>query len=401
MGKEIKWIRNNLPKSLIPNIDKVITNEDTRKSKKFHESIPGYKPTPVANLSNLAEYLGVKQIYVKDESYRFGLNAFKVLGASYAMAKYMAQRLNKNIEELSFEYLTGEEVRKQLGEITFYSATDGNHGRAVAWMAKQLGQKAVIYMPKGSSETRLNNILAVGAQASITEMNYDEAVRYAKDQADLNNGVVIQDTAWEGYEEIPVWIMQGYSTLAAEVLEQINEKITHVFLQAGVGSFASGIQGYLTSLYGEDAPVVVIVESDKADCYYQSAAAGDGTAHFVTGDMLTLMAGLACGEPNTVSFEIIKTHSKFFASCPDWVSAYGMRILGNPLDGDVRVKSGESGAVGMGLLASVMEDNKLADFRSALNLDENSKVLIISTEGDTDPKCYRDVVWRCKNEYSE
>lgn len=401
MGQEIKWLRNNMPKSSIPNIDKVIRNEETQKTKKFHESIPGYKPTPLAKLNSLAKYLGVKRIYVKDESYRFGLNAFKVLGASYAMAKYMAKRLNKNIEELSFEYLTSEEVRTQLGDITFYSATDGNHGRAVAWMAKQLGQKAVIYMPKGSSETRLNNILAVGAQASITEMNYDEAVRYAKHQADLNNGVVIQDTAWEGYEEIPVWIMQGYSTLAAEALEQIDEKITHVFLQAGVGSFASGIQGYLTSLYGKNAPVVVIVESDKADCYYQSAAAGDGNAHFATGDMLTLMAGLACGEPNTVSFELIKTYSQFFASCPDWVSAYGMRILGNPLEGDIRVKSGESGAVGMGLLASVMEDNNLADFKSALNLDENSKILIISTEGDTDPKCYRDVVWRCKNEYSE
>jgi len=399
MDESIKWIKNTMPKSQLAGLDLVITKEETEKAGKFHKSIPGYCATPLAELHQLSQHYLLKNIFVKDESFRFGLNAFKVLGASYAMACYLAQRLGANIEDLSYQNLVSSETRKCLGDITFYSATDGNHGRAVAWTAKQLGQKSVIYMPKGSSNTRLQNILEFGAKASITEMNYDDAVRYAKQQADLHGGVVVQDTAWEGYEEIPQWIMQGYTTLIAEALEQMTEKPTHVFLQAGVGSFASSVQGYLTGLYGEKAPTVVVVESDQANCYYRSAVAGDGRACFTGGDMLTLMAGLACGEPNTISFELLKTHSQFFVSCPDWVTAFGMRILGNPLGADTRIISGESGAVGMGLLAAIMEEDSLWNFKEALNLNEDSIVLLVSTEGDTDPGSYRDIVWRCKNHY--
>ena len=190
--------------------------------------------------------------------------------------------------------------------------------------------------------------------------------------------------------------MQGYGTMVKEAVEQLAEygvdRPTHVFVQAGVGSLAGAVQGYMAAKF-EDCPITVVVEADKADCFYKSAEAGDGKPRFVGGDMQTIMAGLACGEPNTIGFEILKNYSKAFISAPDWVSAKGMRILGNPLRGDEKVISGESGAVTTGILACIMQDENLADLRKELKLDENSKVLLISTEGDTDPDKYKSIVW--------
>ncbi|EQG06812.1 pyridoxal-phosphate dependent enzyme, partial [Clostridioides difficile] len=164
------------------------------------------------------------------------------------------------------------------------------------------------------------------------------------------------------------------------------------FVQAGVGSLAGAVQGYVASIYDE-CPITVVVEADEADCYYKSAEAGDGKPRFVGGDMPTIMAGLACGEPNTIGFEVLKNHAAAFVSAPDWVSAKGMRTLGNPLNGDEKVISGESGAVTTGLLVAAMEREDLADLRKDLKLDENSRILLISTEGDTDPDKYRSIVW--------
>lgn len=396
---QIKWKLNTLPKADDNEKQKGIEflrDKEISKVKGFHESIPQYERTPLVKLENLAKMLGVKGVYLKDESYRFGLNAFKVLGGSFAMAKYMADKLGKDISELPYEKLISDEVRNELGDITFFTATDGNHGRGVAWTANKLKQKSVVYMPKGSSLIRLNNIKAEGAKASITELNYDDAVRLATEDAAKVGGLVVQDTAWEGYEDIPAWIMQGYGTMAKEAVEQLSEygveRPTHVFIQAGVGSLAGAVQGYMAAKF-EDCPITVVVEADKADCFYKSAEAGDGKPRFVGGDMQTIMAGLACGEPNTIGFEILKNYSEAFISAPDWVSAKGMRILGNPLVGDEKVISGESGAVTTGTLVSIMQDESLAELRKALKLDKNSKVLLISTEGDTDPEKYRSIVW--------
>ena len=396
---QIKWKLNTLPKADDNEKQKGIEflrDKEISKVKGFHESIPQYERTPLVKLENLAKMLGVKGVYLKDESYRFGLNAFKVLGGSFAMAKYMADKLGKDISELPYEKLISDEVRNELGDITFFTATDGNHGRGVAWTANKLKQKSVVYMPKGSSLIRLNNIKAEGAKASITELNYDDAVRLATEDAAKVGGIVVQDTAWEGYEDIPAWIMQGYGTMAKEAVEQLSEygveRPTHVFIQAGVGSLAGAVQGYMAAKF-EECPITVVVEADKADCFYKSAEAGDGKPRFVGGDMQTIMAGLACGEPNTIGFEILKNYSEAFISAPDWVSAKGMRILGNPLVGDEKVISGESGAVTTGTLVSIMQDESLAELRKALKLDENSKVLLISTEGDTDPDKYRSIVW--------
>ncbi|MCC0636346.1 MULTISPECIES: diaminopropionate ammonia-lyase [unclassified Clostridioides] len=397
MLKEIKWKVNNLPKGDKENCIKFLNEEEITKVRNFHKSFPQYKETPLANLEGLAKKLGVAGVYVKDESYRFGLNAFKVLGGSYSMGKYLAQRLDTDISELGYEKLTSDEIKEKLGEITFFTATDGNHGRGVAWTANKLGQKSVVLMPKGSSEFRLNKIKGEGADASITDLNYDDAVRLANDYAEADDhGVMVQDTAWDGYEEIPAWIMQGYGTMAQEAIEQLKEygvdRPTHVFVQAGVGSLAGAVQGYVASIYDE-CPITVVVEADEADCYYKSAEAGDGKPRFVGGDMPTIMAGLACGEPNTIGFEVLKNHAAAFVSAPDWVSAKGMRTLGNPLNGDEKVISGESGAVTTGLLIAAMEREDLADLRRDLKLDENSRVLLISTEGDTDPDKYRSIVW--------
>lgn len=395
--EKILWKLNTLPKTDKEDCIKFLSKEEVSKAKNFHESFSEYDKTPLVELDNLAKRIGVKGIYLKDESYRFGLNAFKVLGGSFAMGRYLADRLGEDIKDLPYERLTSDEVREKLGDITFVTATDGNHGRGVAWTANKLKQKSVVYMPKGSSLQRLNNIKAEGADASITDLNYDDAVRLAAKYADEHNGLMVQDTAWEGYEKIPAWIMQGYGTMALEALEQLNSikviKPTHIFVQAGVGSLAGAVQGFFASEFGEECPKTVIVESNLADCFYKSAIADDGEARFVGGDMQTIMAGLACGEPNTIGWEVLKNHSTVFVSCPDWVSAKGMRILGNPLKGDEKVTSGESGAVTTGLLYEIMTNEDYKDLKEALELDENSRVLLFSTEGDTDPEKYREIVW--------
>ncbi|ABR34147.1 diaminopropionate ammonia-lyase [Clostridium beijerinckii] len=395
--EKILWKENTLPKTDKEESVKFLNKEEVSKAKKFHESFLEYDETPLIDLKELAEKIGLGGIYLKDESYRFGLNAFKVLGGSFAMGKYLAEKLGEDIDDLPYEKMICKEVKDKLGDITFVTATDGNHGRGVAWTANRLKQKSVVFMPKGSSIKRLNNIKAEGAEASITELNYDDAVRLANKYAEEHNGVIIQDTAWKGYEKIPAWIMQGYGTMALEASEQLKAlnvlKPTHIFVQAGVGSLAGAVQGFFASQYGDDCPKTVVVESNLADCYYKSAIANDGEARSVGGDMQTIMAGLACGEVNTIGFTILKNYSKAFISCPDWVAAKGMRILGNPLKGDTGVISGESGAVTAGALYEIMTNDEYKDLKEDLELGENSKVLLFSTEGDTDPEKYREIVW--------
>ena len=254
----------------------------------------------------------------------------------------------------------------------------------------------MVYMPKGTAPERLENIRKLGARASITDLNYDEAVRLANDEAEANGWVMVQDTAWEGYEDIPAWIMQGYATLADEAIEQMgDEKPTHVFLQAGVGAFSGAVCGYLADYYGDDdRPVITIVEPWAADCIYRTAEAADGQLHFVTGDMNSIMAGLCCGEPCTIGWNVLGDHGDNFLSVPDYIAADGMRILGNPIEGDNRVVSGESGAVTTGAVYEIMRNPELSELRKLIGLDRNSVVLCVSTEGDTDRENYRNIVWK-------
>lgn len=363
----------------------------------FHKSFPNYQPTALVSLPGLASQCGIHQLYVKDESHRFGLNAFKVLGASYAMARYICERLGRPIEEVDFEWLRSAEVRRQLGEITFITATDGNHGRAVAWAASQLGQKAVVLLPKGTAGQRVEAIRNTGATAQVINGNYDEAVRLSNQMAEEHGWQVIQDTAWEGYTKIPQWIMQGYTTMAAEAIEQLavqapSCKPTHLFLQAGVGSMAAAVLGHFIQADRAHDLFTVIVEPDAANCMYLSAVAEDGKAHVAAGDLQTIMAGLACGEPNPLAWDILRDYADAFVSCPDYMAANGMRLLATPVAGDAEVVSGESGAIGVGLLAALMQKEELVHLRRQLKLDDQSVVLCFSTEGDTDRETYEQIV---------
>lgn len=359
----------------------------------WHASFPEYAETPLVALDARAAELGLGDVFVKDESYRFGLNAFKVLGGSYALGSYIARTLGRDVADVPYPVITGEGIRSQLGDITFVTATDGNHGRGIAWTANRLRQKSVVYLPAGSSAERVDSIRALGADASIVDMNYDDAVRLAASRQHERGWVLVQDTAWPGYEEIPTWIMQGYTTMVLEAVRQLGDvRPTHVFLQAGVGAMSGAVTAFLASYYGEDMPHVTIVESDRADCMFRSAAAGDGNVRAVTGDMRTIMAGLACGEPCTIGWDVLRAYARHFVSMPDWVAAQGMCVLANPLGNDKRIVSGESGAAPLGLVVEAMCNPALASLREELGLGADSIVLCISTEGDTDRASFRRIV---------
>ena len=397
MTDGLKWTVNHVPGSDDKFLD-LMSEENVTKANEFHKSFPQYSVTPLQKLSALASYLGVKGIYCKDESYRFGLNAFKVLGGSYAMGRYIAKELGRDISQLPYNVLSSDKLREEFGQATFFTATDGNHGRGVAWAAKRLGQKAVVRMPKGTTKTRFDNIAKEGAEVTIEEVNYDDCVRMAAaEAAKTEHGIIVQDTAWAGYEEIPSWIMQGYGTLVLEADKQLKEngvdRPTHVFVQAGVGSLAGAVVGYFAHKYKENPPVMVVCEASAADCLYRSAVQADGNLVNVTGDLQTIMAGLACGEGNTIGWDILKNHVTVFASCPDWMSAKATRIYANPLENDPHIISGESGSVPLGLAYTALHDEDAKDLKEALKLDENSNILVISTEGETGPVRYREIVW--------
>ena len=358
----------------------------------FQTALAGYAPTPLLHLDALAGCLGLAGLSVKDESRRFGLNAFKVLGASYAVGCLAARRLG-----LPLAAVAAAGRPAGLDGLVLATATDGNHGRAVAWAARQMGLGCVVRMPKGSSPSRLANIRAEGAVADILEMNYDQAVAATAAEAAAHGWELVQDTAWDGYEETPLRIMQGYTTMVEEVRDQLAQAVrpapTHVFLQAGVGSLAGAILGRLVARQGSVRPRVVVVEAAAADCLFRSARHGKGGPVTVAGDLATIMAGLACGQPSATAWPILRDYANAFVSCPDQLAARGMRILGNPLGRDPAVVSGESGAVTLGLVAQIMTDPALAALRQALDLGPASRVLLFSTEGDTDPARYRDIVW--------
>ena len=395
MKEKIRLVERERKDSL-SDTAKLLSAAQAEKVRNYHAGFPHYEETPLVSLSSLARTLGFSGLYVKDESKRFGLNAFKALGGSFAIGCYLAKQLG--LDTVDYEKISSPEARAKLGDLTFATTTDGNHGRGVAWTATTLGYKSVIYMPKGTKSERVENIRKAGGDVTVLPMNYDDAVRYTKEMAEKNGWILMQDTSWPGYEEFPTWILQGYMTMACEAYQQLREvgveKPTHLFLQAGVGSMPGSVLGFFANVYGaKDCPKTVIIEPNQADCFFRTAEANDGRLHEVGGDMNTIMAGLACGECNPMAWEIIGDHADAFASCPDYVSAKGMRILGNPAGTDERVISGESGAVGVGLAAELMRNPENAELRKRLGLDGKSVILCFSTEGDTDKEGYRSVVW--------
>ena len=354
----------------------------------FHQSLPGYKPTPLIQLKNFSKTIGINQCLVKDESHRLNLNAFKVLGASYAMAIEIAKYLKLDLDNVTYEII--KKHSDQIKNLTFTTATDGNHGRAVAWTAKKFGCKAMVYMPKGTSKIRLDAILDTNASAEITDFNYDDTVKHTAKKASENNWILLQDSSWNGYVEVPKNIMLGYSTMVTEFLVQYSDWPTHIIVQAGVGSFAASI---LINFFNQSKPKpkLIILEPNGAACFYNSMKIGDGNAH-LTKELNTIMAGLSCGMPSLLAWNIIKELSDYFAICSDDVAFKGMQICGNPTKGDEKIISGESGAVPIGFLHTVCVNKDYEHIKKDLDLNEKSNVLFYSTEGDTDPDLYRSVL---------
>lgn len=380
-------LAKNTPAHLASAALKNFDGDVVKRVRNFHKSMWGYyKPTPLVELKALAEWFGVKGIYVKNESSRFGLNAFKGLGGSYAVASYLAGRLGKKMEEVDFDYLSSEVVRDKIGPITFATTTDGNHGRGIAWAARIFGYESVVYMPKGTVKDRAVAISKEGAAVKITELNYDDTVRLLAKDAAQNGWVVMQDTAWEGYEEVPLTIMQGYVTMVDEALEELAEVPTHVFAQAGVGSMAAAVQAVIA--IRNPQTIFTVLEAAEANCFYRSFLSGKPQK--VGGDLSTIMAGLACGEVSPLAWEILHNYSQFCLSCRDEVTALGMRMLGNPLGEDEKIVAGESGGVGTGIIGLL---DKYHNLKTELGLNKDSVILLFNTEGATNPGGYRDVVW--------
>lgn len=370
----------------------VFHNEKTEKTvRRFHESLPMYERTRTVRLESLAEEFGVGEIFVKDEGDRFGLTAFKALGGIYAVARILAEKLDWDFEKVRFEDFLKDEVKEKIGDLTFITATDGNHGRGLAWASEVFGQNCVVYMPDGSKKPRVDAIKSHGAKCIVLEgENYDTCVEKAMKEAKENGWYFVQDTSGEDYEKIPHWIIESYFTMAAEALEDVKEKDlepTHVFIQAGVGSMPAAITEFFVHYLPEVK--VVVVEADQVDPIFKSVEADEPRE--TTGNYHTLMAGLCCGIPASIAFPSLKNHASFFMTIEDQMAATGMRILSSPLGEDSRIISGESGAAGFSAFAAAAYFYQQA--REELGLDEDSVVLVFNTERDTDPENYRKIVW--------
>ena len=370
---------------------------ETSSVRKLHQQVPGYSYTPLVSLEYFARRIGVRAVLVKDESQRFGLKAFKGLGGIYAVFKVICRELNLDPESTTIEMLQKEPYASSISQMVFATTTDGNHGKGVSWAAKVFGSKAYVYMPVGTVEVRAKAIRDAGnAEVTITDMHYDECVAWTARQAAKNGWHLVQDTSWEGYEEIPLWIMQGYTTMYFEAIRQMKEMgygvPTHIFLQAGVGSMAGAVAAAAFSEKEELVPVITTVESCEAACFFESFTNGDGKPWAAHGTEKTIMAGLNCSVPCTLAWDILGRCAAGGFSCSDEITCRGMRLLAHPCSNDPVIISGESGAVTAGLLDTILQESRYNDIVQKLGLNQDSIVLLISTEGDTDPENYRNIV---------
>jgi diaminopropionate ammonia-lyase len=358
---------------------------------RFHETLPGYRPTPLVALGQMARRLGLGGIWLKDESRRFGLKAFKILGASYAVCATLAERLALP-PPLDFDAFREDRVRRRLSALPLVAASDGNHGAAVAWMAQRIGCRGRILLPRGTAASRYAAIRQLGGEAVVVDGNYDAAVVQAAREAQEGQGLLIQDTGWEGYEDIPRRVMQGYLTLFEEAFAQMAPVMpSHVFVPCGVGALAAALQAYLVEKFGAQRPRLIVVEAAAADCYYRSMAAGGESIISVDGDLTTRMAGLACGVPSRLGWSILRRWADGFASCADEVALEAMPPLAFPDPPDPPVEAGECGAVTLGCLQRLMRPRD-GDEGLRLDLGPTSRILLFSTEGATDPEAFRQAV---------
>ena len=398
--RPLRWVANGRPRTIAGStaVDNRFPAGTFQKVMGFHRQVPGYQISPLKSLPNLASMIGVGGIWVKDEAKRMDLNSFKVLGGFYAVYRFVREKLSlADDQELTYAQLMSDDIQAQLEDVIFAAATDGNHGRGVAHAATQLGCRSIIYVHKGTSQARIKSIKDKGAEVHVIDGTYDDAVRQITIDAQKNNWQIISDTSWAGYVDIPAWVMQGYTTLVAEAQAQLAAqgviKPTHIFIQGGVGALAAAAIGFYRQRFGDDQPIAVVVEPDMASCLLESAKIGDGQPHKVEGDLNTIMAGLACGEPSPLAWDVLWDCADAFVAVPDYVAAKGMRVYAVPLSGDPFIISGESGAVTLGALMFITEYPEFAPLKDALKLGPNSQVLLINSEGNTDPDYFRRIVW--------
>jgi diaminopropionate ammonia-lyase len=357
-------------------------------------SWPGYQATPLRRLSKLAAAAGIGDILYKDEGERFGIGSFKALGGAYAVLRLLARHIldRRQVTVSAHELASGRYADLTAG-VTVTCATDGNHGRSVAWGAHTFGARCVIYVPEIVSQGRCRAIEAYGAQVKRVPGTFDDAVRKAASDAAANAWHIVSDTACEGCSEAPRDVMQGYSLMIDEACSQCAVVFSHVFVQGGVGGLAAGACSYLWERYGGARPRLVVVEPEKADCIFRSAVAGRPTP--AQGPLDTIMGGLACGEVSPLAWRILDPGADAFMTIDDDAAADAMRLLAEGRCGDDPIVAGESAVAGLAGLLLACADTEA---RSILGLRRDSRVLVLGTEGATDIDTYRAIVGRAPDD---
>ncbi|MBY4675814.1 diaminopropionate ammonia-lyase [Marinobacterium arenosum] len=367
----------------------VISVAKAAEAKRDIQLWPGYSVTPLHAFDALAASAGLGKIWYKDEAQRFSLKSFKALGGAYAVARQLQNIIEQNTgTRPSIGDLLEGRYQSEVSELVVSCATDGNHGRSVAWGAQIFGCGCVIYIHRDVSEGRKQAMEAFGAEVIRIDGNYDDSVKLADSEAKAHNRIIVSDTSYEGYMDIPKDVALGYTVMLSELVEQLDGEIpTHVFVQGGVGGLASAVCGYFWDLWGERRPRCVIVEPEQANCLQLSAQAGKPVV--VEGSLDTLMAGLACGEVSALAWQILATGGDDFMTLSEDAVPATMRLLAKGYGSDCAVEAGESAVPGLAaaVLAAMNEE-----FAAKLGLNAQSKVLVIGTEGATDPELYQQLV---------
>mgnify|MGYP001257639188 CR=1 FL=1 len=348
---------------------------------------PNYKVTDLHHLADMAEQANIAQIYYKDESKRFDLKSFKALGGAYAVTRFLQQHLGQlNGQQLTMAQLLSGQFKEQLKDVVVSCATDGNHGRSVAWGAQMFGCQCIIYIHRDVSVGRQTAVEAYNAEVVRITGNYDESVRQAALDAQTYGRSIISDTSYEGYTKVPANVALGYTVMLSETVTQLNGVIpTHVFIQAGVGGLAAAVCGYFWDLWAEQRPRFVVVEPEAANCLQESAKAGE--LKVVEGDLDTIMAGLACGEVSHIAWDILDQGADDFITLSEDAVAPFMQALEQHTPS---IEAGESAVAG---LAACVIGAQETEWRLALGLNEHSRVLVLGTEGATDPELYQQMVF--------
>ncbi len=383
---ENTYAEKNLPWTQIQN--NILSDAGFDRAKSTISSWLGYEATPLVPLAGMARQIGIAELHYKDEGSRFGLGSFKALGGAYAVAKLLQQEVSTRVgKDVTMDEIVSGAYPEITSDITVCSATDGNHGRSVAWGAQTFGCRCVIFIHATVSEGRKISIESYGAEVRRCEGNFDDSVREAQRTATREGWFVVSDTSYPGYMEIPKDVMQGYELMGAEALDLMGTPPTHIFLQTGVGGMAAAVAAQAKRRWGNQRPTIVLVDPDRSACWLESFRHGQPTA--IDGDLDTLMAGLACGEVSELAWEILKDHGDAVMSIPDTAAVEMMRRLATPVAGDAAIVAGESAVAGLAGLVIAAAD---AQASATLGLGSESRVLVFGTEGDTDPALYKQLV---------